>query len=332
MRGESHLPAGLQPSPSLSDSSEIGLILSELSPKDKPWDKHRAMADRIEGYYANSEFSKYGERISICSMLLDFKLVTNIELGELVLKLSSAHFCHCRHCPVCQWRRSLMWRAKFYQVLPKVLEDYRTHRWLRLTLTIRNPELVDLRFTIDHLNESFKRMSKRKAFPGVGWIKSLEVTKSETVSVNGVSTAHPHFHILMMVKPSYFSGKAYLSFTAWTELWKSCLRVDYDPQLNIQVVPKTKNLLDCLPEMVKYQVKESDLVDDRDWFLELNKQLHKTRAIEIGGVLKPYLKALENEPEDLIGKDLENDSDIDEGHLVFGWFMKEKHYKKVGER
>lgn len=325
MSQELQFLTSLQPSPSLSDSSEIGLILSELSSKDKSWDKHRAMADRIEGYYAGSEFSKYGERMSICSMLLDFKLVTNIELGELVLKLSSAHFCHCRHCPVCQWRRSLMWRAKFYQVLPKVLEDYRTYRWLRLTLTIRNPELVDLRSTIDYLNESFKRMSKRKAFPGVGWIKSLEVTMGKDGS------AHPHFHILMMVKPSYFSGKAYLSFPAWTELWKSCLRVDYDPQVNIQVVPKTENLLDCLPEMVKYQVKESDLVNDRDWFLELNRQLHKTRAIEIGGVLKPYLKALENEPEDLIGKDLENDSDLDEGHLIFGWFRKEKHYRKVSE-
>jgi plasmid rolling circle replication initiator protein Rep len=326
MRGESHLPAGLQPSPSLSDSSEIGVALSELSAKDKPWDKHRAMADRIENFYGGSEFSKYGERISICSMFLDFKLVTNIELGEVILKLSSAHFCRCRHCPVCQWRRSLAWKAKFHQVLPKVLEDYRTHRWLRLTLTILNPELVDLRSTIDHLNKSFNRMSKRKAFPGVGWIKSLEVTKSES------GTAHPHFHILMMVKPSYFSGKAYLSFFSWTELWKSCLKVDYDPQLNVQAVPRGKNLLQCLPEMVKYQVKESDLVDDRDWFLELNKQLHKTRSIEVGGILKPYLKALENEPEDLIGKDLEEDSDIDEGHLIFGWAREEKHYKKVGER
>ncbi|WP_170869787.1 protein rep, partial [Shigella sonnei] len=26
------------------------------------------------------------------------------------LRLREAHFCRVRHCPVCQWRRSLMWQ------------------------------------------------------------------------------------------------------------------------------------------------------------------------------------------------------------------------------
>ena len=331
MTRESQFPQALQLPTSLSDLQisvipaicEPKVLLSELSCKDKPWDKHRAMADKVEEYYANSELSKYGNRISICSTLLDFKLVPNIELGELFKKLSSAHFCRCRHCPVCQWRRSLMWKAKFHQILPKILEDYPTYRWIRLTLTIRSPDITDLRSTIDHLNKSFKLMTKRKAFPGVGWIKSLEVTK------NGTSTAHPHFHILMMVKPSYFSGNSYLKKLDWVELWKSCLKVDYDPDIDIRVVKVTDDLLKCLPEMVKYQVKESDLVDDRDWFLEMNKQLYKTRAIEVGGILKLYLRALEQEPENLIGQG--DDDEIDEGHLFFAWQQVKKHYKKVGE-
>jgi plasmid rolling circle replication initiator protein Rep len=316
--------SALQLPTTLADSFETGLTLSDVSPRDKPWDKHKAMADRVEEFYVNSDYQKQGKRISICSQLLDFKLVPKSELGELILKLSSAHFCRCRHCPICQWRRALMWKSKFHEILPKILEEYSTHRWIKLTLTIRSPELVDLRLTIDNLNNSFKLMAKRKAFPGVGWIKSLEVTK------NGDTTAHPHFHILMMVKPSYF-GKDYLSKPDWVQLWKSCLKVDYDPSVHIKAVPKGQDLLACLPEMVKYQVKESDLVDDREWFLELNKQLHKTRAIEVGGILKPYLKALENEPEDLIGEG-KGDTNLDEGHLMFAWQNSKKHYFKVGER
>ena len=132
----------------------------------------------------------------------------------------------------------------------------------------------------------------------------------------------------MMVKPGYFSN-GYLSKEKWVELWKSCLRVDYDPSVHVKSVREDQDLLKCLPELVKYQVKESDLIDDRDWFLEMNKQLYKTRALEIGGILKSYLKALENEPEDLIGQG--EDDEIDEGHLFFAWQQVKKHYRKVGE-
>ena len=48
-----------------------------------------------------------------------------------------------------------MWKAKIHQILPKILEDYPTYRWIRLTLTIRSPDIADLRSTIDHLNKSF---------------------------------------------------------------------------------------------------------------------------------------------------------------------------------
>jgi plasmid rolling circle replication initiator protein Rep len=335
---ESHSPSALQHSISLSDSSENGALLSDLSHRDKPWDKHRAIAEIVEMFYVDSDFSKLGERISGCSKFLDFKLVPNNETGELNLKLSSAHFCRVRHCPVCQWRRSLMNKARFIRILPKILEDYPKARWVKLTLTIENCRIENLRFTIDHLNKSFKRLSQRKDFPAIGWIKSLEVTKSknclfETESIINSETvtrleasAHPHFHILMMVKPGYFSNE-YMSKDDWVGLWKSCLRVDYDPSVHVKAVPKGQDLIKSLPEMVKYQVKESDLIDDRDWFLEMNKQLYKTRALEVGGVLKPYLKALEGEPVDLIGEG--DDAEIDEGHLYFAWQQVKKHYRNV---
>ena len=340
MTRESHSPSALQHSTSLSDSSENGLLLSELSPRDKSWDKHRAVAEVVEVFYANSDFSKLGERISGCSKFLDFKLVPNNETGELNLKLSTTHFCRVRYCPVCQWRRSLMNKGKFIRILPKILEDYPNARWIKLTLTCENCKIEDLRFTINHLNKSFQRLLQRKDFPAIGWIKSIEVTKSknhfievETIIDGKVTTkltasAHPHFHILMMVKTTYFVGK-YLNKFQWVELWKSCLRVDYDPSVHVKAVPKGQDLLKCLPELVKYQVKESDLIDDRDWFLEMNKQLYKTRALEVGGILKSYLKALENEPEDLVGQG--DDDEIDEGHLFFAWQQVKKHYKKVGE-
>jgi plasmid rolling circle replication initiator protein Rep len=334
-------PSALQLPTSLPDLSGDGLALSDLSPQDKPWDKHRATADIVQAFYANSDLSKLGERISGCAKFLDFKLVPNAETGELKLKLSTTHFCRVRHCPVCQWRKSLMNKGKFIRVLPKILEDYPKARWVKLTLTIDNPKITDLRSTIDHLNKSFQRLSQRKNFPAVGWIKSLEVTKSQSDftetelifndrKVSGMmATAHPHFHILMMVKPGYFGGSSYLSKEKWVELWKSCLRVNYDPSVHVKAVPEDYPLIKVLPEMIKYQVKESDMIDDRDWFLEMNGQLHKTRALEVGGILKPYLKVLEDEPTDLVGQG--QDDEVDEGHLFFAWQTIRKHYCKVGD-
>ncbi|MBE3060804.1 protein rep, partial [Klebsiella pneumoniae] len=43
------------------------------------------------------------------------------ETGETRLRLREAHFCRVRHCPVCQWGRSLMWPARFYPSPPRIV-------------------------------------------------------------------------------------------------------------------------------------------------------------------------------------------------------------------
>jgi len=93
----------------------------------------------------------------------------------------------------------------------------------------------------------------------------------------------------------------------------------------VQAIKKGTSPANLVPELLKYCTKESDLVADRGWFLELTRQMHKMRAIATGGVLKEYLKELEQDPEDLVGQDAEDD--VGEGHLYFGWKRKEKKYK-----
>jgi hypothetical protein len=86
--------------------------------------------------------------------------------------------------------------------------------------------------------------------------------------------------------------------------------------------------MQLIPELLKYCVKESDLVADREWFLELTRQMIKLRCIATGGVLKEYLKALEQEPEDLIGES-EDPDEVDEGSLYFGWKPTQRKYRLV---
>ncbi|MCC5620378.1 protein rep [Nostoc sp. CHAB 5715] len=55
---------------------------------------------------------------------------------------------------------------------------------------------------------------------------------------------------------------------------------------------------------------------DREWFLELTRQLHKSRAIAVGGILRQYMRELEEKNQDLINESEETD-EVDEEQLFF---------------
>lgn len=300
--------------------------LSDIIDTGKVWNKHRANAELVYNHYATAndcELNNYAWRIKNCSNFLEFQLLPQ-EAGEIFkLKLLHARFCRVRHCPVCQWRRSLMWKAKGYKIIPQIVTDYPKYRWLFITLTVKNCPISQLRATLDVINKAFKRLTELKAWSAKGWLKSLEVTKGR----DGVS-AHPHLHILTMVQPSYFSH-GYISQDKWIELWRQCLRVDYQPIVDISAIAKHHDPTILIPEILKYQVKESDLIADREWFLELTRQLHKTRAIAVGGVLKHYMRELEENNQDLIncGEELKK---ANQRTVFFEWNYKLHEYNYEG--
>lgn len=341
--------------------------LTDVSPQDKPWDKHRANALTVQKLYQDSDYQRYADRINQCSKLLGFAFEAE-DSGQFRYRLRDARFCRCRLCPVCQWRRSLMWRARFFQAVPKVMRDYPTAKWVFLTLTVRNCEVSELRTKLKEMNKAWERLTKRKQFPAIGFVRSTEVTraydcydgskflgrhgstwvirweathKGKTLRLEPTTEAHPHFHCLMMVPASYFST-GYVKQSEWTELWKQAMRIDYTPIVNVKAVKSKKfvdgsNESDLAPgesdvaiailETMKYGVKEQDLIADRRWLHELTSQLHKTRAISVGGVLKTYIT--EEEPEDLINEEGEDTTNLTDSVIWFGFREWLQRYVKV---
>lgn len=295
--------------------------LQDISPQDKPWSKHRHESDQIQSHY-EGVYERYAERISQCSQLLDFRLVPGEESYRL--KLSSTRLCHVRTCQVCAWRRSLMYKARAYKALPAFIEDHPTTRYIFLTLTCKNCDIYDLRKTISHLNKSFARFTKLKLWPGIGYLKTVEVTRGKDKT-----SAHPHLHVLVALKPSYYA-KHYLKKKRWIDLWQKSLRVDYRPILDVQTIKVEKSPLGLLAELIKYQTKPNDLIfADKEWFLEYTKQIHGTKAFALGGEFRTYFKELgkEETDEEMIGND--GEGEVDEGHLLFGWKRKQKKYRMV---
>ena len=60
-------------------SNSLSPSLSELSPRDKPWDVHRAESDQIANNYRGTEFQRYSERMDDCAQFLVFGLVPNVD-------------------------------------------------------------------------------------------------------------------------------------------------------------------------------------------------------------------------------------------------------------
>lgn len=316
--------------------------LSEISKRDRRWDTLKnqslSIASLFEGLTNDDSCQQYAKRMKDCSGLLCFGLIDD---GKI--RLRSARFCRVRSCPICTFRRSLMYRARILEVLPSILKIYPTNRYLFLTLTIKNCAPEDVAETLKHLNKSWERFIKRKAFPArtpdTGWIKSIEYTRSEDDSVN------VHIHALLSVKTTFFKSSHYLTHKAWKELWEQSLRVDYSVQVHVKAIkPNNKDVKEsgtdplffAISEVIKYTVKGSDLAGfgqtdiDAKWLDTLQKQLHHKRVIAFGGLFKQALKDIEKN-EDLIHVNEHNDDDaplVSDVELFFSFDKRRTKYMK----
>ena len=324
----------------------VEIALSDVSSKDAIWDTQRDKTATVGDIYSyNAEFERYYERMSDCSTWLSFGF------NENGMKLKNSNFCRVRHCPVCQWRKSLFWKHNMYVAYDEIKEKYPTHRWIFLTLTVKNCEIGELRETLQHMNKAWQRLIKRKEFMNVveGWVRTTEITRPKDPAdknkknkricpVTGNTHAHPHFHVMLLVKPSYF-GKNYLTQQDWSEMWQSVLRVDYLPIVDVRAIKPNKKkkqteedaIKAAVAETLKYSVKPDDLIGDGSkdanaWFFELTRQTFKLRFISSGGVLKDAFKPDDKITDnDLIdtGGDEDEIGETDERRLAFT-FRKDK--------
>lgn len=303
--------------------------LAKRSPRDKPWDRHRGHVDDVAAVFAGADegwIRRYAERMHQCAPWLRFAQVCDHDTGELSLHLDAAGFCRVRECPVCQWRRSLMWKARMYQALPKLAKAYPAARWVFLTLTVRNCAITDLRRQLSDMGKAWTRLTHRKEFRDVlGWVRSVEVTRSSDGS------AHPHFHCLLLVSSTYWRGDHYVKTAAWVRAWRESMRIDYDPICDVRGVHSrgAEGVAGAVAETLKYAVKPSDMLADSAWFLELTRQLRRTRAVASGGVLAGVMRD-ETDQADLLnpGEEKPPAEDAELPGLTFSWRDQARKYQR----
>lgn len=302
--------------------------LSQLSQRDVSFDERKRLSVDLSERYKLLGYDRLSERVAGCADLLGFAAIA-AEEGCLSFKLRLSRFCRVRLCPMCQWRRSSKWRGRLIRAVPQILADNPTAKFILLTLTQQNVEPQHLRDELRNINAAWQRLTQRRAFPALGWVKSIEVTRGQ----NGL--AHPHIHCLMMVHGSYFSGRTYVSQKAWSSMWMECLKINYLPIVDVRKIRARKArfggeyipaMAAAVCEVLKYEVKETDLSNDLEFLKQVTNQLHKTRAVAIGGIMKQYLR--EDEPEDLIHDDeVEAECPDCKVEYYFDWQKKSAKYK-----
>lgn len=252
------------------------------------WKEKRALTEKLLEMYKKID-KKKAERLKDCGTFLEFK-----KLADNSMKLHKANFCKVRLCPMCSWRRSEKIFAQVSKIMDVAEQD--NYRFLFLTLTIENCQGEDLKNTIDGMLEGFDRMFRLKKIKDTvkGWFRALEVTYNKDKN-----TYHPHLHICLAVKSSYFK-KTYISQATWSDIWRKSVRVDYTPICHIQTI---KNGKKGVCEASKYAVKSTDILGSLEVLKILDKCLNKRRLIAFGGLFKKLQKEL-------------NLDDAEDGNLV----------------
>jgi len=252
-------------------------------------------------------------RQSRCAEFLHYA----VEPGTLEMRLNRANWCGLKSCPVCTWLRAAKLRIRLFQGMPRLLADYPTARFLLFTLTVKNCHFQELRSHVRMMEAGWRRMINTNVFPAIGFLKSLELTRSRDYFYYGqhigrfdvgkaerwlthlrklpswnpsqwrsytCEEVHPHFHAFLMVDESYFGGEdEYLNQRSWQQLWKRSARLDYDPIVDIRVV---RRLNGGILETSKYCLKTHDMTDVLGCLTI--RQLHGLRLTSIGGAFNDY--------------------------------------------
>lgn len=273
-----------------------------------------------------------GQSIANCSLHLKAQVLLHPELQPEV-NLKAARVCNARLCPFCEWRRSRVWKARLHDGLTALYEDQPKLRGVFLTLTQRNCRLEDLGSTLQEMNRSWRRFAQRSFFPTDLWFRRTEVTVGYSTGTSS-AFAHPHFHALLLVPPSYFSH-GYVKQLEWQKQWMDSARLDYAPVVDVRNARKnsgagsnpSEDAKSAVVEAAKYLAKGTQLMELGRDISELHWQLKNRRLYACSSGLSKYIKSGDITPDEMMDNDAkplpEGTTSVD---VLAQWFEDAQEY------
>lgn len=311
----------------MTDFKKQGEILVDKNSqgKERDWRGRKILSLKLADIFKELQYKKtFVERVISCGETLRF-----IQNQDGNLKLYQAYFCKNKLCPMCNWRRSMKYSYQTSRIVDEAIKQEPKGRFFFLTLTVKNVEGEALNSTISQLTKSFDRLFRRAKVKKnlLGYLRSVEVTHNENDN-----TYHPHIHVLMMVRPSYFqSKKDYITQKEWSDMWSQSLKVSYKPMVDVRAVKeKGKGLRGAVLETAKYPTKPIKLdIENKQVVDDLYNGLYRKRQLGYGGLFKTIKKQLaldDVESGDLIHTSDDKESISKGTEIVAIWNASKQNY------
>ncbi len=252
--------------------------------KEKPWTRNKILSEKVSGLYKkisekykNSAFDKseyYKKRsdtMTDCASQLTFK---SCKCGA-TKKLFKAHFCKLRLCQMCSWRKSLLTFHQTKTICHKIEEKTPGLNYLFLTLTMKNCKEEYLTECLKSLSKGFDNLLRHKRIIRTiqGAFRAIDITYNPLTK-----EYNPHLHCILCMGADYLK-KNYIPKEIWVSQWRTALKVDYQPSINIQLIKQKNNSIStdieelsnsgkgiegAIAETSKYSVSIGNLFKDKD--------------------------------------------------------------------
>ncbi|EOT38030.1 protein rep, partial [Enterococcus columbae] len=193
--------------------------------KDRKWKERKLQ---------NIEYAKRLETLGYKAFANAYQCAEVLKFKELEgqLRLHQAWFCKSKLCPICNWRRSMKYGVQLGQIIDVAREREPKAKFIFLTLTVKNVSGEKLGEELTNLTKSFDRLFRRAKVKKavIGYLRAIEVTYNAERD-----DYHPHIHVLLMVKASYFKKtEYYISQDEWTTMWQQSAKLDYKPIVDVR--------------------------------------------------------------------------------------------------
>lgn len=246
---------------------------------------------RKEKKELSEKFSKFTKKVDIkmtektkiriddCGTFLEFLSDKDFEN----YKLNSGNFCGNRFCPHCSFNKSKKDAVMLSSIL-KAISDKFNYSFLMLTLTAPNVKDFELESELKSFYNANRKLFQRKNVKLInqGYIRKFEITYNSIRD-----DYHPHYHILIAVKKSYFNSRYYISRNNWLNLWKSCKKDNSITQVDIRKLD-SNNINKSILELTKYVAKDTDYLINERVFKVFYDNLKGKRYLSFNGIFKKY--------------------------------------------
>lgn len=142
------------------------------------------------------------------------------------------------------------------QKISSIQDEYPSHKFIFLTLTMRNVEIYELKSAYKQLKIGIDNLHKHEKL--AYWFKkskagSFGCFEYNLNEVDG--TVNPHLHFVFMMPSRYFSER--ITKEEFKKFWQECLGVNYPAEVNVKAELNYEGIESTLSYIIKQMREEN---------------------------------------------------------------------------